>query len=223
MAKPACSHLTAALHVVKYLKGKPSLGLLFLASTPLQFKAFSDADWGSCPDTRKSLTGFCIFLGTSLIPWRCKKQTIVSASSAEAEYRALGSTVRELQWLSYLMHDFGIPVALPLPLLCDNMAALHITKNPVFHEMTKHLEIDCHIVRNLFLSGFILLSFTPSHSQLVDLFMKAFPLTVFCGFLSKMILLDIHAAHLEGGCRNEVTHEVEMAVGDGAEVSTTRG
>lgn len=144
VAKPDASHLAAALHVIKYLKGKPSLGLLF-SSSSLQIRAYSYAYWFSCVDTRNSITGYCVFLGTSLVSWKYKKQDTVSASSAEVEYRAMGSTVRELQWFSYLMQDFGIDISLPLPLFCDNMVALHISKNPVFHERTKHLDIDCHI------------------------------------------------------------------------------
>lgn len=156
VSKPAADHLNVALRVVKYLKGNPSLGLFYSSHIDFKIVAYSDADYGACVDSRKSVTGYCIFLGSSLISWRCKKQVIVSASSVDVEYHALGSIVRELQWISYMLHDFGILVALLIPLYCDNMTALHITKNSVFHERTKHLEIDCHIVRNLYLDGFVL-------------------------------------------------------------------
>lgn len=75
---------------------------------------------------------------------------MVSTSSAEAEYRALSSTVCELTWLVNLLGDFGVSVTLPIPLYYDNHAAIHITKNPVFHERTKYINIDCHLVRDKF-------------------------------------------------------------------------
>lgn len=198
MAKPAMSHLTTTLHVVKYLKGSPSLGLFYYDDSHFLVKAYTDADWGSCSDSWHSLTGFFVFLGSSLVSWRCKKQTTISASSAEAEYRALGSTVRELQWLSYLLQDFHITVPLLIPSYCDNMAALHITKNLVFHEQTKHLEIDCHIVRNLFLRGFVLPSHISTTSKLADLFTKALFAASARSFQSKMSLVDVYGYHLEG-------------------------
>ncbi|KAL0373919.1 UNVERIFIED_CONTAM: Retrovirus-related Pol polyprotein from transposon RE1 [Sesamum radiatum] len=143
---PCESHWQAALHIVRYLKGTPHTGLFFPSSNSLTLQAFCDADWASCLDSRRSVTGFCVFLGTALISWKTKKQATVSRSSAEAEYRSMGATVCELQWISYLLHDFGIPVSTPIPMFCDNQAALHIMANPVFHERTKHLDIDCHIV-----------------------------------------------------------------------------
>ncbi|KAL2226108.1 UNVERIFIED_CONTAM: Retrovirus-related Pol polyprotein from transposon RE2 [Sesamum indicum] len=83
------------------------------------------------------------------------KQSTVSRSSAEVEYRSLAATVCELRWLSFLLADFGISVTLPISLFCDNKAAVHILANPVFHERTKHIEIDCHVARDAFKDGFI--------------------------------------------------------------------
>lgn len=89
--------MDVALHVVKYLKGCPSLGLFYPNQGSSHSLACGDADWGYCPDTRRSLTSYCIFFGGSLVSWRCKKQTTVSVSSVEAEYRSLSHSVRELQ------------------------------------------------------------------------------------------------------------------------------
>ncbi|KAL0322172.1 UNVERIFIED_CONTAM: Retrovirus-related Pol polyprotein from transposon RE2 [Sesamum calycinum] len=89
--------MNAALHLVKYLKGNPTQGLFFPSSNPLTLTAYCDADWAGCLDSRRSVTGYCIFLGTALVSWKTKKQTTVARSTTEAEYRSLGTTICELQ------------------------------------------------------------------------------------------------------------------------------
>ncbi|KAL0368159.1 UNVERIFIED_CONTAM: Retrovirus-related Pol polyprotein from transposon RE2 [Sesamum calycinum] len=128
---PTDQHWTAALHIVRYLRA-PDTGLFFPASNSLHLSAYTDADWGACVDSRRSVTGYFVFLGSSLISWKSKKQNSVSSSSAEAEYRAMAATVCELQWISFLLRDLCVPVATPIPFWCDNQAVLHITANPVF-------------------------------------------------------------------------------------------
>lgn len=145
---PRRPHWQADLHVVRYLKATSVTGLFFSATAPLNLKAYCDTDWATCKRTRCSITGYCIYLSSTPISWKSKKQTIVSKSSSEAEYRSLALTVCELQWISYLLKDFSIFPHLSIPLYCDNQSAIYISENDVFHDKTKHLEIDCHIVRD---------------------------------------------------------------------------
>ncbi|KAL0303360.1 UNVERIFIED_CONTAM: Retrovirus-related Pol polyprotein from transposon RE2 [Sesamum radiatum] len=145
-----------------------------------------NSGWASCTVTRHSITGFCVFLGGTLISWKTKKQETVSRSSAEAEYRSMGTVVCELLWISYLLIEFQVPISLPIPFWCDNKAVIHITENPVFHERTKHLDIACHLVRDQFKRGFI----TPLHisrkEQPADLFTKSLAPPAFSFLLSKL-------------------------------------
>jgi len=91
----------------------------------------------------RSLIGYCVFLGSSLVSWKTNEQKTVAKSSVEAEYRFMSATTSKLGWLSQLLHDLCIPIALPITMFCDNKVAQHIAANPVFHERTKHLRIDC--------------------------------------------------------------------------------
>ncbi|XP_060179305.1 uncharacterized mitochondrial protein AtMg00810-like [Lycium barbarum] len=112
-------HLQAALHLLRYLKGSPDVGVFFNSSSDLSLTAFCDSDWAACPDTRRSVTGFCVILGGSLISWKAKKQPVVSLSSAEAEYRSISKVMAELVWL--VIH------LLILALLCPFEFLLSVT------------------------------------------------------------------------------------------------
>ncbi|GKE79130.1 ribonuclease H-like domain-containing protein [Tanacetum coccineum] len=108
-----------------------------------------------CPATRKSIFGYCVFLGNSLVTWKSKKQSTLSGSSAEAEYISMASATCEVIWLSNLLGDMGVKNLLPVVMYCDNSSALQIAGNPVFHEKSKHFEIDVHLVREKVASGVI--------------------------------------------------------------------
>ena len=94
-----------------------------------------------------SLTSFFVALGGSPISWKTKKQGLISRSSAEAEYRAMATVTNELIWIKSFLAAMGVFHTTPMTLFCDNQAALHIFKNPFFYEWTKHIEMDCHFVR----------------------------------------------------------------------------
>ena len=148
-------------------------GPFFPANNSLRLESFSDSDWASCPIYHRSITGFCIYLGFALISWKTKKQHTISHSSTETEYKSLATTTCELQWCASLLQEFVIPLKLPIPLWDDSQEALHIAHNPVFHESTKHLEIDCHLVHDKLKVRFLLPQHISSTNQPTDIFTKA--------------------------------------------------
>ncbi|GAU20316.1 hypothetical protein TSUD_337970 [Trifolium subterraneum] len=201
LSAPTDEHMLAGLHVLKYLKNNPGKGLLFSTSSSLKIKGFSDSDWGACPDTRRSTTGFCFFIGTSLVNWKSKKQSVVSRSSSEAEYRALAQATCEGQWLLYLLKDFHITHDFPMVIYCDNQSALHIAANPVFHERTKHIEINCHVVRDKIQAGILHLLPVSSKDQVAYILTKSLHPGPFNSLESKLGLFDIHSS-LRGGVKD---------------------
>ncbi|XP_019248356.1 PREDICTED: uncharacterized protein LOC109227612 [Nicotiana attenuata] len=144
---PKRSHIDAVVEVVKYIKGAPGQGLLKSSNQSTKLIAFCDTDWASCPVSRRSVTGYVMKLGDSLVSWKSMKQCTVSRSSAEAEYRSMAAGVSEILWLTALCRELGAEVDLPIELNSDSKATIQIAANPLFHEQTKDIEIDLHFIR----------------------------------------------------------------------------
>ena len=193
MQRPTQEHWDAGLRVVRYLKGSPGQGVFLKSDCELQLTAWCDSDWAGCPITRRSLSGWLVQLGESPISWRSKKQDVVSRSSAEAEYRAMVEALCELKWIKNVLYTMGIDHQGPMNLFCDSRSALHIAANPVFHERTKHVELDCHFIRDDIQRGVVRTKHVPTMNQLADIFTKALGGKVFQQFLSKLGIRDLHA------------------------------
>ncbi|XP_020703349.1 uncharacterized protein LOC110114717 [Dendrobium catenatum] len=133
--------------LLRYIKGTILFGLP-ISSGSLELSAFSDSDWAGDPIDRKSTSGYCAFLGNSLISWHVKKQKTVARSSSEAEYRALATATTDIIWLRRLLQEFQLNVSQPTRLFCDNISAMVIATNPIFHARTKHIEIDFQFIRD---------------------------------------------------------------------------
>lgn len=136
------THLEAMLKVLRYVKGTSWQRIYFSVDPDLNVTGYNDSDWAGCWNTKRSLTGFCVFLCSPLVSWNNKKQQIVSRSSAKAEYRAMVISTCELVWLEALLRDFNVKVHEPILIYCNTQSAMHITRksamhitrNPVFHE-----------------------------------------------------------------------------------------
>jgi len=186
MQTPRFDHWLAALRLIRYLKSDPGQGILLRADSNFQVTGWCDADWDSCPLTRRSVTGYFVQLGDSPISWKTKKQKTVSLSSAEAEYRAIAKLVQELIWIKIMLKTLGVVHKQPMVVQCDSKSAIYIATNPVFHERTKHIEIDLHFVRDEVLKREIQLYHVDSRSQLADILTKAIGKDGFRYFKSKL-------------------------------------
>ncbi|XP_069155783.1 uncharacterized mitochondrial protein AtMg00810-like [Solanum lycopersicum] len=172
MNAPKRYHMDAAVRVVRYIKQNPGSGILLAAQSSDYLQAYCDADWGSCLDTRKSITGYMVKFGDSLLSWKSKKQSTVSRSSAEAKYRNMTSTVSEVTWIIGLFRGLDMPLTLHVVIHNDSTAAIQIASNPVFHERTKHIDIDCHFVREKIQRGIVFIQHLATAEQLADVLTK---------------------------------------------------
>ncbi|XP_019434328.1 PREDICTED: uncharacterized protein LOC109341000 [Lupinus angustifolius] len=191
MAAPTIKHYKAMTCVLRHIKGTIGQGLFYPNHSIIQINGFSEYYWASCPDTRCSISSYLMFLGDSLIYWKSKKQNTVSRSSFEVEYYALAIATCEIQWLTYLLQDFQISFKEPALLYCDNASARCIASNALFHERTKYIEIDCHVVRERLQHKLFHLLPITTEEQVVDLLTKPLEPKPFSYLLRKLVIENL--------------------------------
>lgn len=187
MHQPCDVHWSLVKRILRYVRGTVQHGLqLSGASKALDIVAYSDADWAGCPDTRRSTSGYCVFLDDSLISWLSKRQPTVSRSSAEVEYRAMANAVAECTWLRQLLAELRCSTTKASVVFCDNVSATYLSANPVHHRRPKHIELDIHFVRDLVAVGQVRVLHVPTTQQLADVMTKGLPSMVFQDFRASL-------------------------------------
>ncbi|WVZ51069.1 LOW QUALITY PROTEIN: hypothetical protein U9M48_002253 [Paspalum notatum var. saurae] len=189
MHDPREPHLALIKRILRYIKGTLSVSLHIGVGSVQSLVAYSDADWAGCLDSRRSTSGYCVFLGDNLVSWSSKRQTTVSGSSAEAEYRVVAHVVDECCWLRQLLQELHISIPSATTVYYDNVSAVYMTANPVHHRRTKHIEIDIHFVREKFRALHV-----PSTHQFADIMTKGLPVQLFTEFRSSLCVRDPPAA-----------------------------
>lgn len=163
MHKPSIGHWLVVKCILRYLKGAINFGLHFHPGSISSLHGFSDANWVGYPDDRRSVSGFLIYLGRNPISWSSKKQRTIARSSTECEYKSLANATSEIIWLQRLLCELGISIRHVPTLQCDNMFAIYLTANSMFHACTKHLEINYHFIHEQFLKKALAIHFINSY------------------------------------------------------------
>ncbi|KAJ0555870.1 putative RNA-directed DNA polymerase [Helianthus annuus] len=131
MHTPHTYHMHAFKRILRYIKGTIHFGLTISPTKSSSLISYTDADWGGCPDTRRSTSGYYVYMGDNLISWSSKRQPILSRSSAEAEYRGVANVVSEVCWLRNLLLELHKPPTHATLVYCDNVSAIYLLGNPV--------------------------------------------------------------------------------------------
>lgn len=162
MHNPLDVHFKAIKRILRYLYGTLDHGLHFTKNSKLLLEGFSDASWGSDINDHRSTSGYCVFLGRSLISWSSRKQKVVSRSTAEAEYRSLTHVIAEMIWIQSLLTELGVSLRGKALVWCDSSAAVAVAGNPVLHSKFKHVELDLFFVREKVAQGLFQVGHVPS-------------------------------------------------------------
>ncbi|MBW0539072.1 hypothetical protein O181_078787 [Austropuccinia psidii MF-1] len=195
LEKPGYSHWIAFKHLLRYLAGTKNLALC-LGGNHLSLCTYSNADYANCIDTQRSVSGYLTMVGGSCINWKTKKQTTVSTSSCEAEYKAQYEGGKDLLWSARLLEDLRVAVPKPLQLFGDNQGAISLAQNPQVNERSKHFDVIFHWIQEKTEDETLKVNYVATQEMLADGLTKALARPSHLTFLKKIGLIEVMS---EGG------------------------
>ncbi|CAL2243101.1 unnamed protein product [Prunus armeniaca] len=175
MTNPTKKHMGVARRVLRYVQGTLNYGIEYVKDNYAILIGFCDANWAGSEDDSISTSGYAFSFGSGAFSWASVKQNTVALSTAEAEYVSASEATTQAIWLRFVLDDFGEMQTEATPLFCDNMSAISMAKNPVFHQRTRHINKRYHIIREALQEGVVDMKFCRSEEQLADIFTKALP------------------------------------------------
>ena len=168
-------HWLIVKRILRYIRGTASFGICFRHNSKSGIlEAYCDVDYASDTSTRRSLSGGAFKYSDGAIVWISRRQKSVSLSTTEAEYMAASEAAKEVVWLHRLFSEIA-PLSETPTLQIDNASAIKLAKNPEFHQRTKHIDVRCHFVRELYLKGALEIKHVAGDHQIADILTKALP------------------------------------------------
>lgn len=167
-------HWMAAKRILRYLKGTMKAKLKFSSECKSSIHGFTDSDWASDIDKRRSCSGYVFMLQNGAISWSSRYQPTVAQSTAEAEYMALAAATQEALWLKQFNQQLGCPIAdEPILVICDNVGALYLSKNDAYLPRTKHIDVKHHFVRDCLSESKIRVQYITTNEMVADSLTKS--------------------------------------------------
>jgi hypothetical protein len=198
MVEPRHFHWVAAKHVLRYLCGTVGYGLRYVSGGEVRLQGYTDSDWAGSAVDRKSTSGCCFSLGSTMISWFSRKQTSVALSTTEAEYIAASVASREAVWLWKLLAGLFDQELETTLIHCDNQSCVKLSNNPVFHDRSKHIEIKYHFIQDMVQKGAVKLQYISTDEQIADILTKPLSREKFVYFRDKLgVMQNVSLAERE--------------------------
>lgn len=180
VSSPTTMHWLAAKRILRYLKGTTDLGIFYRRGKgELKLIAFTDSDYAGDLDDRRSTSGFVFMLGSGAVSWSSKKQSVVALSTTEAEYIAAALCACHCVWIRRVLEKLGAEENTGTLIMCDNSSTIQLSKNPVLHGKSKHIDVRFHFLRDLVNKAEVELRYCNTHNQVADVFTKPLKLEQF--------------------------------------------
>lgn len=172
--------------ILRYIGGTQSDGIFYSRNDPVELFGYTDSDWAGDTIERKSTSGYAFFIGSGVFSWSSKKQQVIALSTAEAEYIAAANSATQVLWLRRILGVLQHKQVGPTTIYCDSKSAIELSKNPVLHGRSKHIDIKYHFIRELVREKVIEVDYCRTEDQVADIFTKALKMETFVK-LKKML------------------------------------
>jgi len=185
--------MVAVKRVLRYIAGTLNFGCHYERKKEAQLEGYSDSDLAGDIDTRKSTSSVLFFLGRNVITWQSQKQKVVALSSCEAEYIAATTAACQGIWLARLLAELQDKKPGIINLKIDSQSAIQLSKNPIFHDRSKHIDVRYHFIRECIEENRVIVESTGTKDQLADILTKALGREQFCELRSRLGVIDVQS------------------------------
>ena len=179
MERPTELHQQVVKRVLRYIKGTTELGISYQRGEEEKLAAYTDSNYAGDTEDRKSTSGYAFLLSSGAVAWSSKKQPVVTLSTTEAEFIAAASCACQSIWMRRILDVLGLEQSKCTDIFCDNSSTIKLSKNPVMHGRSKHIDVRFHFLRDLTMDGIVKLEYCGSKDQLADIMTKPLTLEVF--------------------------------------------
>ena len=179
LTHPSMTAWAAVQRIFSYLNKTAHYTLRYSKGDSMTVNAFTDADWGSCVNSRRSITGSLVYMGKNLVMWCCHKQDTVALSTTEAEYMSLSECTKEIMWLRQLLGELHFKQPHATTIYEDNAGCIKLANNEIILSRSKHIDIKHHFLREKILKRVINPVYVSTHVNTADIMTKGLSVVKF--------------------------------------------